>query len=97
LLKGDKSHLQKVKDAVSLRFNSTFMRITVAIQNLRCDGCKKIVATQLKELEGISNVAIDVSSGTLSFDYRTHNTLEGLRIQLKTMGFPITHDPSRIC
>ena len=72
------------------------MRTTVTIQNLRCDGCKKIVAAQLKELEGISDIAIDVSSGSLSFDYRTHNTLEGLRVQLKAMGFPITHDPSRI-
>lgn len=72
------------------------MRTTVTIQNLRCDGCKKIVATQLHELEGISNIAIDVSSGTVSFDYRTHNTLEGLRMNLEEIGFPITHDPSRI-
>ena len=96
MLKGDKSHLQGIEVSISLQFNSILMRTTVNIQNLRCDACKKKVAMQLNKLEGISNIVIDVSSGTLSFDYRTHNTLEGLRMDLKAIGFPITKDPNRI-
>ncbi|WP_299210523.1 heavy-metal-associated domain-containing protein [uncultured Dokdonia sp.] len=72
------------------------MRTTVTIQNLQCDGCKNAVAIQLNKVEGISNIAIDVSRSSVSFDYSTHNTLEGLRMHLKEIGFPITNDPNRI-
>lgn len=72
------------------------MRTTVTIQNLRCDGCKHAVMIRLNKTEGISNVIIDVSRSRVSFDYKTHNTLEGLRMDLKEMGYPITNDPNRI-
>lgn len=72
------------------------MRTTVTIQNLQCDGCKNAVAIQLNKVKGISNICIDVSSGRVSFDYKTHNTIEGLRMNLKEIGFPITDDPNRI-
>lgn len=72
------------------------MRTTVTIQNLQCDGCKNAVAIQLNKIDGISNIDIDVSNSSVSFDYKTHNTLEGLRMNLKEIGFPITKDPNRI-
>lgn len=72
------------------------MRTTVTIQNLKCDGCKGAVTIRLNKTDGISNVVIDVSKSRVSFDYKTHNTLEGLRMDLKDMGYPITSDPNTI-
>jgi copper chaperone len=72
------------------------MRTTVIIENLRCDDCRKTVAKALKEFKGISNFDIDITSGSLSFDYRSHNAMEGLRFHLSKIGHPITEDISLI-
>lgn len=72
------------------------MRTTVTIKNLQCDSCKNAVAIQLHKVAGISNVHIDITKGHVTFDYKTHNTLEGLRMNLEEIGFPITNDPNRI-
>ena len=47
-------------------------------------------------VEGISNISIDLTSQRVTFDYTTHNTMEGLRAELAEMGYPITTDPNRI-
>lgn len=72
------------------------MRTTVIIQNLKCNDCKNRVAEVFSDFNGISNLVIDISSGILSFDYKTHNALEGLRIKLAEIGLPITYDPNVI-
>ena len=70
------------------------MRTTVTIQNLKCDGCKNTLQIRLSKIKGISNVEICVAKSSLSFDYRTHNAMEGLRAELSDMGYPITGDPN---
>ncbi|WP_439131702.1 heavy-metal-associated domain-containing protein [Polaribacter sp.] len=72
------------------------MRTTVIIENLRCDDCKKTVATAVERFKGISNFTIDIATGSLSFDYRSHNAMEGLRFYLSKIGYPITEDTSLI-
>lgn len=72
------------------------MRTTVSIQNLKCDGCKNVISKKLQILAGISDCTIDVASSTISFNYSTHNAMEGLRMELATMGYPITGDPNTI-
>ncbi len=47
-------------------------------------------------MEGISNMFIDVHSGSVSFDYDSHNAMEGLRMELAEMGYPITSDPNTL-
>ncbi len=72
------------------------MRTTVTIQNLKCDACKSNVIHIISKMEGISNVSINIGKSALSFDYKTHNTMEGLRMELAEMGYPITEDPNTI-
>ena len=72
------------------------MRTTVVIANLTCEHCKNTVEAQLKKVVGISNISINIKKSKVSFDYKTHNTLEGLRMDLEAIGFPITKDPSWI-
>ncbi|OEJ99108.1 heavy metal transporter [Flavivirga aquatica] len=72
------------------------MRTTVSIQNMKCDGCKNAVIIKLNKVEGISNVEVDITTSHVSFDYATHNAMEGLRMELADMGYPITGDPNTI-
>ncbi|MEB2780737.1 heavy metal-associated domain-containing protein [Algoriphagus sp. C2-6-M1] len=70
------------------------MRATVIIENLKCDGCKNALQIKLSKIKGVSNVDINVSKSRVSFDYMTHNVMEGLRAELRDMGYPITEDPA---
>lgn len=72
------------------------MRTTVTVQNLKCDGCKNAVTKRMLCTEGISDVVINVITSEVSFNYTTHNALEGLREMLSDLGYPITGDPNTI-
>ena len=63
---------------------------------MRCDECKKTVVNAIEKFKGISNFEIDITTGSLSFDYRSHNAIEGLRFHLQKIGYPITDDISII-
>lgn len=69
------------------------MRTTVIVQNLSCDVCKQTLITALENISGITNYKINISTGSLSFDYSSHNAIEGLRYYLFKKGYPITKDP----
>ncbi len=62
------------------------MRTTVTIRNLKCDSCKNALKIKLSKIKGISNVDISVSKSSVSFDYMTHNVMEGLRTEFKRDG-----------
>ncbi|WP_460220524.1 heavy-metal-associated domain-containing protein [Psychroserpens sp. MEBiC05023] len=72
------------------------MRTTIIIQSLKCDNCRPTVLSALDRFKGISNVVIDSTMGHLTFDCRSHNIIEGLRVYLKDIGHPITKDSSLI-
>lgn len=72
------------------------MKTTVTIQNLKCESCKNAVTLKLNKIEGISNVEIDIPTASVTFEYKTHNIMEGLRMELKEMGYPITGDPNTV-
>ena len=72
------------------------MTTTVIIKNLRCDDCKKTVVAAIEKFKGITNFKIDITTGSLSLEYRSHNVMEGLRFYLSQIGHPITEDLSLI-
>jgi copper chaperone CopZ len=72
------------------------MRTTLVIDALQCYNCENFVTSILKSFDGLSNISVDIRTKSLSFDYKTHNTIEGLRIRLAEVGYPITYDPSVI-
>jgi copper chaperone CopZ len=72
------------------------MNTTVVIDNLQCEEGQQFIGRFLETLEGISNVSVDLLSKTVSFSFSSHNAIEGARIKLIEIGYPITHDPSII-
>lgn len=73
------------------------MHITVIIQSLKCETCRRKVLSALEQFDRISNPITNISTGSVSFDFSSHNALEGLRIHLAEIGHPITEDPSVSC
>ncbi len=72
------------------------MRTTVIIDNFKVDNFRDTLITALKKFNGISNYKIDINTGRLSFDYRSHNAIEGLRFYLLKIGHPIIKDSSLV-
>jgi hypothetical protein len=72
------------------------MRTTVVIGNLKCEECRSTVLDTLAEFRGVTNIVTDIISGHLTFDYSSHNVMEGLRLQLAKVGHPITGDSNVI-
>lgn len=87
---GDKSHL--VISIISLSLHSNLLmnmnaKITLEVINERTS--KKELTDCMNSLSGISNVKIYVMEINATFDYTTHNALEGLREELKGKGYRV--------
>ncbi|WP_298553810.1 heavy-metal-associated domain-containing protein [uncultured Algibacter sp.] len=72
------------------------MYATVNIDAIGCSNCRDFVLSKLLIVAGISNIEIDVETKILSFSYKSHNAMEGLRLYLQEIGYPITKDSSLI-
>lgn len=72
------------------------MRTTVFIDSMQCENCKSFLDKEIQNYKGISKLQINLQIRSVSFDYKTHNAIEGLRMYLKKIGYPITKDPSII-
>lgn len=72
------------------------MYTTVTIDAIACSYCKDFVLKSSLTVAGIFNIKIDLETKRLSFSYKSHNAIEGLRILLSDIGYPITEDSSLI-
>lgn len=62
--------------------------ISVQIQNLKCDGCATTIINKLSDLLNVSNVAVDVESSSVTFDYADELALLSAKETLKLNGYP---------
>lgn len=72
------------------------MRTTVIIDSLQCENCKSFLNEEIQKIQGISNIEIHLFSKSISFNFKTHNIMEGMRMHLRKINYPITYDPSII-
>ncbi len=68
------------------------MKTSVAIQNLKCDGCGYTLINKLGGLKEVSNVSVDADYSLVSFDYTLTATLEIIKTTLDKLGHPLTDD-----
>ncbi len=64
------------------------MKFTLSVQNIKCGGCAKTITTKLSELENITDVAVDVNSGTVTYESKDATAKQDLRDKLKALGYP---------
>ncbi|MCM4167454.1 hypothetical protein KCTC52924_01051 [Arenibacter antarcticus] len=60
----------------------------IKVQNIKCGGCANTITSKLSELENITNVSVDVSSGTVSFEAENNMGIQGVTDKLKALGYP---------
>ena len=64
------------------------MKHTLIVDNIKCGGCSNRIEQKVAELEGVSNVAIDIDSGSVSFDSSSKDLITKVESLLKSMGYP---------
>ncbi len=64
------------------------MHTSIIVQNLKCGGCAKTITNALVNLEGIHEVAVDVETGTISFQCVSMDDALKVKKTLKSLGYP---------
>lgn len=64
------------------------MEASIIIQNLKCGGCANTITKGLLEIEGVSEVKIDVDNSIVDINFNNTETLENIKNKLKKMGYP---------
>ncbi len=64
------------------------MNTTIYIQNLKCGGCANTVTKNLTEIEGVSNVLVNVEESSVSFEFSSDEKLENVKNTLNRLGYP---------
>ncbi len=72
------------------------MDITLIVQNLRCSECEHIIRKKLGSIPEVSKVSVDITIGAVSFVYGTHNALEGVKLKLQSLGYPLANSTDNI-
>lgn len=66
------------------------MSITLNVQGMSCEHCKKAVTNALKELEGVKNVDVHLQEGTVDVDYdETKVTVEKMKEAIEEQGYDV--------
>jgi copper chaperone len=65
------------------------MTTTLSVQNLKCGGCAHTITQQLRAMEALQNVIVDLQQGTVSVTYQNESDLKNITQKLKKMGYPV--------
>jgi len=72
------------------------MRSSIYIQNLRCGGCANTITKALENLEGITNVSVDVDDNRVSFATENDQSKLATVMTLKNIGYPPSTEQNSI-
>jgi len=72
------------------------MKITKAIQNLKCGGCAHTIISSLNGLDNISDIQINAETSEVSFSYLTEADGKAVYQKLKRLGYPVIDDENSL-
>ncbi|SHJ05859.1 heavy-metal-associated domain-containing protein [Pseudozobellia thermophila] len=72
------------------------MKTTIIVQNLKCGGCAKTITSKISQLDGISELSVDVASASVSFDHEAANDVKAVKERLKALGYPSVEEANSI-
>ena len=64
------------------------METKIIIQNLKCGGCANTVTKNLMQLDGVSNVMVNVEESSVSFEFDSEANLTEVKNTLNRLGYP---------
>ncbi len=65
------------------------MHTTLKIQNLKCGGCANTIVNKLNELKHISEISVDNTNDSVSFNYSIPEDIKHVKALLIKLGYPI--------
>lgn len=65
---------------------------TIEIQNLKCGGCAHTITKALQNIEGVSDVSVDVDVSTVTFQTISPEKMELVKTKLSHLGYPEVND-----
>ncbi len=60
----------------------------IEVENLKCNGCAGTIKKGLTNIEGVSNVTVDVENKTVEFEITSESVLDNVKQKLSKMGYP---------
>jgi copper chaperone CopZ len=72
------------------------MKITVQIQNLKCNGCASTIKNKLSGLDTVDEVSIDVENDSVTFEYDSEATRETVKKELHKIGYPLVGENNKL-
>ena len=67
------------------------MNITLIVQNITCSGCEHTIRKKLASIPEVSEVSVVITTNAVTFQYGTHNALEGVKLALQSLGYPLAN------
>jgi copper chaperone len=64
------------------------MKAEIVVENIKCGGCAATIQKELKTLQGVDRVEIDVNSGTVTIHYFDIRVAESAKKKLDSLGYP---------
>ncbi|WP_196895149.1 heavy-metal-associated domain-containing protein [Aureivirga marina] len=64
------------------------MTQTIKINNLKCGGCANSIIKKINELDGVSNVEVNVETSEVSVDVSNDEILNSVKEKLAQIGYP---------
>ena len=58
-------------------------------ENIKCNGCVKNIQKGLKDIEGISELKVDIPTGKVTFEYTGKENNKFFAKLLSDLGYPI--------
>jgi copper chaperone len=70
--------------------------ITIEISNLKCGGCANSIKKGILELDGITDVSVDLETSKVIINTKDDSVLKAAKNKLATMGYPEVGDSNTI-
>lgn len=96
MLNIDQSHFNSRSNVLLLFHILVNMKTTIAIQNLKCEGCGNTITKNLEDINDVSDISIEVENGTVSFNYNNNETIDLVHKTLSKLGYPIAGDDNTL-
>ena len=69
---------------------------TITILNLKCGGCANSIRKGLLQLDGVSEVKVELETSHVTVDYTDDAVIEQVKSKLATMGYPEEGDANTL-
>lgn len=71
------------------------MEQTIKIQNFKCSGCAATIRKGLSEIDGVSDVQVDLENSSVSLE-ADRQLEETIHAKLAQLGYPVENDPNSL-